>query len=74
MKWTKELSLERHHNGYGGHYQIEYEVDGQKFYSLYQLAFYLDRTKGSVQGKLYRDGTDKVEIDGKIVKRRIVND
>lgn len=74
MKWNQELARKRHVPYYGGHLPVEYRVVGVnfKFKSIESVAAFIESTKGAVQGKFYRSGSDTVEVNGYTIKRRFL--
>lgn len=52
--------------------KYEYKIQNHKCFSLDEVAEYIDSTKGIIQGKFYRSKTDKIEINGIKIKRKLL--
>ena len=52
--------------------KYEYKIRNHKCFSLDEVAEYIDSTKGTIQGKFYRNKTDEIEINGIKIKRKLI--
>lgn len=52
--------------------KYEYKIRNHKCFSLNEVAKYINSTKGSIQGKFYRNKTNEIEINGIKIKRKLL--
>ena len=50
--------------------KYEYKIRNHKCFSLDEVAEYINSTKGTIQGKFYRNKTNEIEINGIKIKRK----
>lgn len=54
------------------HKKYEYKIKNHKCFSLDEVAKYIESTKGTIQGKFYRNKTNEIEIKGIKIKRKLL--
>lgn len=52
--------------------KYEYKIRNHKCFSLDEVAKYIDSTKGTIQGRFYRNKTNEIEINGIKIKRKLL--
>lgn len=52
--------------------KYEYKVRNHKCFSLDEVAKYIESTKGTIQGRFYRNKTNEIEINGIKIKRKLL--
>lgn len=52
--------------------KYEYKIRNHKCFSLDEAAEYIGSTKGTIQGKFYRNKTNEIKINGIKIKRKLI--